>query len=223
MNVFEIRVACSTPGFFFVYFLKFFVIIKYEANQKLKRKVKIIKMKIFFRSGNGYVAKDFTFNEFGAEKFQIVGDFQNSGEVRHSYSAMSALADNYEKDILVVNARPSEKLEIVKLVDMQKFLYEQKKAKKDSEKKQKASQQKQKEIKFHVNIADNDLNTKVEHVKKFIADNCKVKIVLELRGREAGMKDFAEEVWKKILENFNGFTVEQTKFINNSFFTFVMK
>lgn len=212
------------PDFFScVYFLKFFVIIKYEANQKLKRKVKIIKMKIFFKSGNGYIEKDFTFKEFGNEKFQVVGDFQNSGDVRHSYSAMSALADNYEKDILVVNARPSEKLEIVKLVDMQKFLYEQKKAKKDQEKKQKASQQKQKEIKFHVNIADNDLNTKVEHVKKFIADNCKVKIVLELRGREVGMKEYAEDIWNKILENFNGFTVEQTKFINNSFFTFVMK
>jgi len=180
-------------------------------------------MKIFFKSGNGYIEKDFTFKEFGNEKFQIVGDFQNSGDVRHSYSAMNDLADNYEKDILVVNARPSENLEIVKLVDMQKFLYEQKKAKKDQEKRQKAFQQKMKEIKFHVNIADNDLNTKVEHVKKFIADNCKVKIVLELRGREVGMKDFAEEVWQKILENFNGFTVEQTKFINNSFFTFVMK
>lgn len=183
-------------------------------------------MKIFFKSavGNDYIKKEFN-EDWVDEKFQIVGDFQNSGDVKHTYSEIKALADNYEKDILIVNSRCSagEKLEIVKLVDMQKFLYEQKKAKKDSEKKQKASQQKQKEIKFHVNIADNDLNTKVEHIKKFIADNCKVKIVLELRGREVGMKDFAEEVWKKIIENFNGFTVEQTKFINNSFFTFVMK
>lgn len=180
-------------------------------------------MKIFFKSGNGYVEKDFSFNEFGNEQFQIVGDFQNSGDVRHSYSAMSALADNYEKDILVVNARPSEKLEIVKLVDMQKFLYEQKKAKKDQEKKQKAMIQKVKEIKFHVSIADNDLKTKVEHAKKFIADNCKVKITLELRGRETEMKDFAEDIWNKIMDQFNGYTIDQTKFINNSFFTFVMK
>lgn len=180
-------------------------------------------MKIYFKSGNGYGAKEFTFEEFGNERFQIVGDFQNSGDVRHSFSAISALADNYEKDILVVNARPSEKLEIVKLVDMQKFLYEQKKAKKEQEKKQKAAAQKVKEIKFHMNIADNDLNTKINHVKKFLEENCKVKVVLELRGREIGMKDFAEEVWKKILDNFNGYTVDQTKFLNNSFFTFITK
>ena len=180
-------------------------------------------MKIYFKSGNEYVGKEFTFNEFGNEKFQIVGDFQNSGEIRHTYNAMNVIAEDNEMDILVVNARPSENLEIVKLVNMQKFLYEQKKAKKSSEKKQKAAMQKQKEIKFHMNIAENDLNTKIGHVKKFLADNCKVKIILELRGRENGMKDYAKEVWNKILSNFADYKVENEKFMNNSFFTFITK
>ena len=180
-------------------------------------------MKIYFNSGHDYLEKEFSFDEFGNEKFQIVGDFQNSGEVRHTYSAMSTLADNYEKDILVVNARPSENLEIVKLVNMQKFLYEQKKAKKDQEKKQKASQQKMKEIKFHMNIAENDLNTKVDHVKKFLEENCKVKIVLELRGREVGMKDYAKEIWNKIISNFSTFQIGETKEMNNSYFAFITR
>ena len=180
-------------------------------------------MKIYFKSGNEYVAKDFTFNEFGNERFQIVGDFQNSGDVRHSFSAMSALADNYEKDILVVNARPSENLEIVKLLDMQKFLYEQKKAKKESEKKQKAAIQKVKEIKFHMNIAENDLKTKVEHVKKFLEENCKVKVVLELRGREIGMKDYAKEVWENIISNFAEYQISEKKEMGNSYFVFITK
>lgn len=180
-------------------------------------------MKIFFKSGNDYVAKDFTFNEFGNEKFQVVGDIGNTGSNRYNYNAMKSAAEELGKDIFIVNAHPSEKLEIVKLVDMQKFLYVQKKAKKEIEKRQKASIQKIKEIKFHVNIADNDLNTKVEHAKKFINDNCKVKIVLELRGREVGMKEYAEDIWNKILSNFNEFNIDEIKFINNSFFTFVTK
>ena len=180
-------------------------------------------MKIYFKSGNDYLEKEFSFNEFGNEKFQIVGDFQNSGDVRHTFSAMSALADNYEKDILVVNARPSENLEIVKLVNMQKFLYEQKKAKKEQEKKQKAAMQKVKEIKFHMNIADNDLNIKVDHVKKFLDENCKVKIILELRGREVGMKDYAKEIWNKIVSNFSMFQIGETKEMNNSYFVFITK
>lgn len=180
-------------------------------------------MKIYFKSGNDYLEKEFSFNEFGNEKFQIVGDFQNSGDVRHTFSAMSALADNYEKDILVVNARPSENLEIVKLVNMQKFLYEQKKAKKEQEKKQKAAMQKVKEIKFHMNIADNDLNVKVDHVKKFLDENCKVKIILELRGREVGMKDYAKEIWNKIVSNFSMFQVGETKEMNNSYFAFITR
>lgn len=180
-------------------------------------------MKIYFKSGNDYLEKEFSFDEFGNEKFQIVGDFQNSGDVRHTFSAMNALADNYEKDILVVNAKPSENLEIVKLVDMQKFLYEQKKAKKEQEKKQKAAMQKVKEIKFHMNIADNDLNVKVDHVKKFLDENCKVKIILELRGREVGMKDYAKEIWNKIVSNFSMFQIGETKEMNNSYFAFITR
>jgi len=180
-------------------------------------------LKIYFKSGNDYLEKEFSFDEFGNEKFQIVGDFQNSGDVRHTFSAMNALADNYEKDILVVNAKPSENLEIVKLVDMQKFLYEQKKAKKEQEKKQKAAMQKVKEIKFHMNIADNDLNVKVDHVKKFLDENCKVKIILELRGREVGMKDYAKEIWNKIVSNFSMFQIGETKEMNNSYFAFITR
>lgn len=180
-------------------------------------------MKIYFKSGNDYLEKEFSFDEFGNEKFQIVGDFQNSGDVRHTFSAMNALADNYEKDILVVNARPSENLEIVKLVDMQKFLYEQKKAKKEQEKKQKAAIQKVKEIKFHMNIAENDLNVKVDHVKRFLDENCKVKIILELRGREVGMKDYAKEIWNKIVSNFSMFQIGETKEMNNSYFAFITR
>ena len=180
-------------------------------------------MQIYFKSGDGFIGKDFNFNEFGNEKFQIVGDFHNSGEVKHSFNTISTLANNYEKDILVVNARPSENLEIVKLIDMQKFLYERKKAKKDQEKKQKASAQKMKEIKFHLNIAENDMKTKVEHVKKFLNENCKVKIVLELRGREIDMKDYAKEIWSNILSNFSGYQIGEKKEMNNSYFVFITK
>ena len=106
---------------------------------------------------------------------------------------------------------------------MQKFLYEQKKAKKEQEKKQKAAMQKVKEIKFHMNIADNDLNVKVDHVKKFLDENCKVKIILELRGREAGMKDYAKEIWNKIVSNFSMFQIGETKEMNNSYFAFITR
>ena len=183
-------------------------------------------MKIFFKSavGNDYIKKEFN-EDWADEKFQIVGDFQNSGEVKYTYSEIKELTDNYEKDILIVNSRcsASEKLEIVKLVDMQKFLYEQKKAKKDQEKKQKASQQKIKENKFHMNIAENDLKTKVDHVKKFLEENCKVKVVLELRGREVGMKDYAKEIWTNIVSNFSEYQIGERKEMNNSYFVFITK
>ena len=179
-------------------------------------------MKIFIKSGNECIEHDFNI-DFIDDKFQIVGEMGNSGKNLLNYAEARTVAENNDKDVLVVNSKPSEHLWIIKLVDMQKFLYEQKKAKKNQEKKQKAAQQKMKEIKFHMNIADNDLKTKVTHAEKFLNDNCKVKIVLELRGREVGMKDYAKEVWNTIMSNFSEYKIEPEKFMNNSFFTFVTK
>ncbi len=183
-------------------------------------------MKIFFKSGNGYIEKDFSFNEFGNEKFQIVGDFQNSGKVRHSYNAMSALADNYEKDILVVNTCPSENLEIVKLIDMQKFLYEQKKAKKDQEKKQRALQMKNKEIRISLNISEHDLDMKVNHAKQFADEGNKVKFLLRLRGREgsgSSGEKYVSDFFKNVLSKFVGYTLGPVKILGNSYWTEVTK
>ena len=178
-------------------------------------------MQIYFKSKDGIVGEDFSFNKYGEKKFQIVGDVFNTGTNKFSYQATKDASTESGLDILIVN----DKLDflIVKLIDVQKFIYEQKKAKKIQEKKQKASQQKTKEIKFHVNIADNDLKTKIDHVKRFLEENCKVKVVLELRGREVGMTEYAKEIWDKIISNFDEYQISETKFLNGSYFTFITK
>lgn len=179
-------------------------------------------MKIYFKRGkDGLVNDEFTYSKFGFKTFQIVGSEGVPANSKISFNEVKRIAEEQNKDVFVLNETPEAM--IAKIIDMQKFLYELKKAKKESEKKQKASIQKIKEIKFHVNIADNDLKTKIDHAKKFLEENCKVKIVLELRGREVGMKDYAEEIWNKIIANFSEYEVSAVKMVNNSYFTFITK
>ena len=130
-------------------------------------------------------------------------------------------AQDESLDVMVVNDACSPK--IVKLVDKQKFLYEQKKAKKNQDKKNKAAVQKLKEVKFHMNIADHDIQVKVKQINEFLDKNCKVKIVLELRGREMDMMKMAKELMNKILTNFETRKVEPIKIQGPNLSTYITK
>lgn len=72
----------------------------------------------------------------------------------------------------------------VKIGDMGKYLYEQKKRQKEQQKKQKQSVQELKELWVRPGIGENDLITKEKAARKFIKENNKVKITLKFRGRE---------------------------------------
>lgn len=178
-------------------------------------------MQIYFKSKDGFVDEPFSFSKYGNKKFQVVGDHYNTGTNRFGYEAVKQANEESGLDVLLLNDK--SEVFIIKFLDIQKFLYEQKKARKEQEKKQKASQQKVKEIKFHMNIAENDLKTKVDHVKKFLEENCKVKVVLELRGREIGMKDYAKEIWTNIVSNFSEYQIGERKEMNNSYFVFITR
>ena len=63
-----------------------------------------------------------------------------------------------------------------------KFRYEQ--AKKQQEAKKKQTTVETKEIKFRPKTEEHDLNFKIKHVKKFLAQKNKVKLTMRFRGRE---------------------------------------
>lgn len=84
---------------------------------------------------------------------------------------------------------------VVKIVDVGKILFEQKKNMKKNKK-----AQKNKEIKFKLNVSEHDLNIKLKKFKELIEEGCKVKLMLELYGREIQMSDHAIEMFNKIKE-----------------------
>ncbi|NLJ96964.1 MAG: translation initiation factor IF-3 [Clostridiales bacterium] len=115
-------------------------------------------------------------------------------------SAKEALRIAREANLDLVKIAPSAKPPVCKIIDYGKFKYEQIKKEKEAKKKQKVTEVK--EIRFSPNIDDNDLNTKANMARKFLAKGDKVKVTLRFRGREmahtASSKVILDSFYKKL-------------------------
>ena len=105
-----------------------------------------------------------------------------SGEQLGIMSARDAMKLAQEAELDLVKIAPTAKPPVCKIVDYGKFRYEQARKEKEAKKKQKTVEVK--EVRLSPNIDTNDLNTKMNNAKKFIAKGNKVKVSLRFRGRE---------------------------------------
>ncbi len=87
-----------------------------------------------------------------------------------------------EAELDLVKIAPKAQPPVCKIIDYGKYRYELARKEKEAKKKQKTVEVK--EVRISPNIDTNDLNTKVNNAKKFIAKGNKVKITLRFRGRE---------------------------------------
>ncbi|MEO7524287.1 MAG: translation initiation factor IF-3, partial [Ferruginibacter sp.] len=79
---------------------------------------------------------------------------------------------------------------VCKIIDYNKFLYEEKKKKKEMKAKSKTSEVK--EIRFTPNTDDHDFEFKVKHAEKFLKDGDKVKAHVQFKGRAIMFKERGE-------------------------------
>ena len=87
---------------------------------------------------------------------------------------------------IAAKARPP----VCRIVDYNKFLYEQKMRQKEM--KAKASKVVIKEIRFGPNTDDHDFDFKLKHAKKFLEDGAKLKAFVFFKGRSILFKDKGE-------------------------------
>ncbi|MBO5097507.1 MAG: translation initiation factor IF-3 [Agathobacter sp.] len=104
------------------------------------------------------------------------------GEQLGIVSAKEAQKLAEEAGLDLVKIAPTAKPPVCKIIDYGKYRYEQARKEKEAKKKQKTVELK--EIRLSPNIEANDLNTKINAAKKFIAKGDKVKVTLRFRGRE---------------------------------------
>jgi len=112
-----------------------------------------------------------------------------------TYKAL-ATANDFGLDLVEIS--PNADPPVCKIMDYGRYRYEQTKKKQEAKKKQSTFQVK--EIKVRPKTSDHDLQTKISHIKKFIAKKDKVKVTVIFRGREIALVEFGNEVLEKVAE-----------------------
>jgi translation initiation factor IF-3 len=105
-----------------------------------------------------------------------------------------ALAIAKQKSLDLVEISPTANPPVCRIMDFNKWKYEQQQRRKESRKR--ATSVVVKEMKFRPKIDEHDYVTKMKHVERFLAEGSKVKLTIMFRGREV----FHPELGRRILE-----------------------
>ena len=113
-------------------------------------------------------------------------------------SLKKALDMAAKADLDLVKIADKAKPPVCKIMDYGKYKFDMAKKEKESKKNQHISSVK--EVRISMNIDVNDLNTKVNHAKRFADGGDKIKVSMRLKGREMGHTDIGRNLMMKFAE-----------------------
>lgn len=121
-----------------------------------------------------------------AREVRLVGDNVTPG----IYPIQQALKIAHDQELDLIEISPTAEPPVCKVLDYQKFLYQQKKRLK--EQKAKATKVVVKEIRFGPQTDDHDYNFKLKHAIGFLQEGAKVKSYVFFKGRSILFKEQGE-------------------------------
>jgi translation initiation factor IF-3 len=98
----------------------------------------------------------------------------------------------------LVEVAPNAAPPVCKVMDYGKFKYQQNKRSQEAKKKQTVIQVK--EVKIRPKTDEHDLQVKIRHIKRFLAQKDKAKVTILFRGREIAYADQGMKVLERIRE-----------------------
>lgn len=141
-------------------------------------------------------------NVFYRRNYQIraseVRVLNDMGEMLGIMPLKEALAKAEADGVDLVEIAPLAKPPVVKVIDLSKFLYQQKKKKQEEKKGSKGSETKQ--IRFGPFIGEHDLDIKLKRAKEFLTDGNKVKFSVRFTGRQMGHQEIGREKLNMVIE-----------------------
>ena len=120
-------------------------------------------------------------NQITLDKLRVIDkDREPLGIMDKSEAIELALSQGLDLVLIVEKANPP----VARIIELNKYKYEIQKNEKQMAKKARASRIDTKEVKFKPNIGEHDLLIKLNHAQEFLDNGCKVKITIQMRGRE---------------------------------------
>jgi len=130
-----------------------------------------------------------------AKEVRVIDPDGNQIGVIPTYKAI-AVANDFGLDLVEIS--PNATPPVCKIMDYGRFKYERTKKKQEAKKKQTTFQLK--EIKVRPKTGEHDLNTKINHIKKFLDKKDKVKVTVIFRGREITLTNLGRKLLEKIVQ-----------------------
>ncbi len=146
------------------------------------------------------IARDLKVNDqIRVRQVRLIGaDGQQQGIV----DTREAVARAREIDLDLVLVGEAAQPPVAKMLDYGKYRYELQQQEKDARKR--SRQQEMKSIKFRVKIGDHDFVTKVNHIRRFLKEGHKVRVVIMFRGRERAHPELGKQILDRVAKELSG-------------------
>ena len=125
-----------------------------------------------------------------------------NGRQLGAFPVNDAIRKAEEAGLDLVEVAPNTKPPVCKIMDYNKFKYDQAKKERMAKKKQHIIHMK--EIKMSSKIGEHDYQTKLNHLKKFLGRGDKTKITMFFRGREMAHIDLGRNILNRVIEDLTG-------------------
>ncbi|CAF2030685.1 hypothetical protein Bca4012_080681 [Brassica carinata] len=116
-------------------------------------------------------------------------------------------AEEAELDLVILS--PDADPPVVRMMDYSKYRYEQQKRKKEQQKK--TTRMDLKELKMGYNIDQHDYSVRMRAAKKFLKDGDKVKVIVNMKGRENEFRNIAIELLRRFQTEIGELATEESK------------
>jgi translation initiation factor IF-3 len=143
----------------------------------------------------------------------ITADGEKLGVMSKSDALNEARKQELDLVLIVPNANPP----VAKIVSLNKYNYELKKREKEQAKVARANIVDVKEVKFRPAIGEHDLQNKMKQAQKFIDKGAKVKLTIQMRGRENSKATDVLEFFKvQVDQHLNNFKFDAPLKLNGN-------
>ena len=109
------------------------------------------------------------------------------------------MAQDKNLSLIQISYDKSNRLPVCSICDYSKYVYDLKKKDKAKQKAIREAKVDVKEVRFGITVDDNDFETKVRHIRKWLEKGDKVKVTATLMRREAHKKDVALSLIERVL------------------------
>ena len=157
-------------------------------------------------------------NQIRAKEVRVLdGENKNLGIL----SIRDALEMAQERGLDLIEISPNGNPPVAKLMDYGKYIYSQ--TKQIQKQKARARDIETKEIRFGLKISEHDLQVKINQAQRFLDSGDKVKITVQLRGREMMFRDQVDPLINRIKNETNANYEKTIERMGNRFFATIAR